>query len=45
MWKPKKDHVDEPFGQRIGSSAPYTDNVTDSLTDMICDVILGKKKA
>lgn len=44
MWKPKTDNVDEPFGQRIGSSAPYTNNTIENLTDMICDKLLCKKK-
>lgn len=41
-WNDDSAKGDEPFGKRIGSSAPYTEKVVDMLTDAIFNKI--KKK-
>lgn len=44
-WNHKSTKGSEPYGQKIGSSAPYTDDVIDMLTDAVMDKLNAKKKA
>ncbi len=43
-WNDDSAKGDEPFGKKIGSSAPYTEEVIDMLTDAIMKRITANKK-
>lgn len=42
-WNDKSTKGSEPFGQKIGSSAPFTEDVVDYLTDAVMDKLSKKK--
>ena len=42
-WNDKSTKGSEPYGQKIGSSAPYTEDVIDMLTDAVMDKLAKKK--
>ena len=43
-WNDDSVKGDEPFGRKIGDSAPYTEDVVNMITDMIYNRLNGKKK-
>lgn len=43
VWDDKSVESEEPFGEKIGSSAPY-DELVDTITESIMSVLYGKKK-
>lgn len=43
-WNDDSVKSDQPFGKKIGDSAPYSEKVVDMITDMIYNRLNGKKK-
>ena len=44
-WNDDSTKGDEPYGRKIGSSAPYTEDIIDKITDMVINRLsAGKKK-
>lgn len=43
-WDDESVKGDKPFGQKIGDSAPYSEEVVDMLTDAIMNYLKGGKK-
>lgn len=43
-WNDDSAKGNNPFGKKIGSSAPYTDDIINKITDMVYERLSGKKK-
>ena len=43
-WNDDSAKSSEPFGRKIGDSAPYSEDVIDDITDMVIARLIGKKK-
>jgi hypothetical protein len=43
-WNDDSVKGEEPFGKKVGDSAPYTEKVVNMITDMIYNRLSGKKK-
>lgn len=43
-WNDKSTKGDEPYGRKIGSSAPYTEDIIDKITDMVINRLTADKK-